>query len=354
MTDRARMSDSAPSSAWAEHFREAHRVIERLLECHRYLAEKAGEDVNCKTVREAREWLASVPRASGGVLPEGVQTSGREGKEGFIPIADESSTDAYDGEGLCHRAVFNKSLDYSEPCVLPAQHLGDCKAADADWRNVTWTAPDPLPSVDDKTAAPETSDAFYCGECQHSVGAHDENGCQVYGNQARCDCQTAYDRELPATTTNSQVGSSVDDATAIAYAVTTAEVAEEKKLSWCATHNDVCWLYDDGSIGCYYNKVVERDDGDCVAMPLPLASADSASDTAEKLRLANRELIAWRSRVYDGTVDEAVEAFLTLEEERDTYKAVLERIAKGGYTGATWMAQEALKKTASGGTGADA
>lgn len=43
---------------------EACRIITRLVACHDYLAEKAGAERNCKTVREASQFIAlvSLPR----------------------------------------------------------------------------------------------------------------------------------------------------------------------------------------------------------------------------------------------------------------------------------------------------
>lgn len=42
--------------------------------------------------------------------------------------------------------------------------------------------------------------------------------------------------------------------------------------AWCSTHNDLAWLYEDGSVGCYYDAVTEsHNEHDAAPLSLNLA-----------------------------------------------------------------------------------
>jgi hypothetical protein len=42
-----------------------------------------------------------------------------------------------------------------------------------------------------------------------------------------------------------------------------------RRAGRCAKHNDFAWLFNDGSIGCYYTAIVEMGHGECVWEPMP-------------------------------------------------------------------------------------
>jgi hypothetical protein len=44
---------------------------------------------------------------------------------------------------------------------------------------------------------------------------------------------------------------------------------DQAQAGWCTEHNDLAWLYDDGSVGCYYACVVETSDAGCKVTPFP-------------------------------------------------------------------------------------
>ena len=41
----------------------------------------------------------------------------------------------------------------------------------------------------------------------------------------------------------------------------------DQKPGWCEEHNDLAWVYDDGSLGCYYTAVTESGSSECRAAP---------------------------------------------------------------------------------------
>lgn len=44
-----------------------------------------------------------------------------------------------------------------------------------------------------------------------------------------------------------------------------------KQPAWCLTHNEFAWLYDDDSVGCWYDRIVESSFNEHEVRPIGFA-----------------------------------------------------------------------------------